>query len=305
MPDWQRAERYINYFGLFLILAFPVAAAIPVAGYVIETVALSCVILFAFRRKRLLLALGSVGSIAITWLVFGFNPMLIGVWAMVIIPGTLLGGLMAEGMTAVKSFVTAALFMAAISLFIFWSEKETLYQVLDYFQSWTQPETGIKGDNGNDFAVWGAKVIMIIKRLTPSLMALSGITQLFIAAIPVLLILRGAGGFAPTFGDFVFWKMPLNYIYPVGLFIILRMVGGEIIKIVADNFLLFFGIFYTVFGFAVIEYCFRKLRLSLFLRVLFYIGLFFMQLPGLILMAAVGIFDSYFDFRKVRAKIIG
>jgi len=27
--------------------------------------------------------------------------------------------------------------------------------------------------------------------------------------------------------------------------------------------------------------------------------------PGLILAAAVGLFDSYFDFRRVRARLIG
>jgi len=41
------------------------------------------------------------------------------------------------------------------------------------------------------------------------------------------------------------------------------------------------------------------------LRVFFYIGLIFLQLPGLILAAVVGFIDSYFDFRKVRARIIG
>jgi len=53
------------------------------------------------------------------------------------------------------------------------------------------------------------------------------------------------------------------------------------------------------------EYYLKKIRLSLFLKVLFYIGIVFLQLPGLLLAALIGIFDSYFDFRKVRARIIG
>ena len=83
------------------------------------------------------------------------------------------------------------------------------------------------------------------------------------------------------------------------------MVGTDALKMISDNLLFFIGVFYSVFGFSVFEYFLRKIRLTLFLKILFYVGFFFLQLPGLILAAAIGMFDSYFDFRQVKAKILG
>jgi len=95
--------------------------------------------------------------------------------------------------------------------------------------------------------------------------------------------------------------MPYNYIYIVGIMILLRLVGTEQLKVLADNVILFMGFFYALFGFSVFEYYLKKIKLSLFLRIVFYIAF----LPGVVFAVLMGLFDSYFDFRKVRAKIIG
>ncbi|UCD93485.1 MAG: DUF2232 domain-containing protein, partial [Candidatus Zixiibacteriota bacterium] len=111
--------------------------------------------------------------------------------------------------------------------------------------------------------------------------------------------------FFPSLGNFVHWKMPYYYVYITGALILLRLVGTELIRVFADNGILYIGFFYAVFGFSVIDYYLKKIRLSLFLKILFYIGFVFLQLPGLLLAAMIGLFDSYFDFRRVRARIIG
>jgi uncharacterized protein YybS (DUF2232 family) len=126
-----------------------------------------------------------------------------------------------------------------------------------------------------------------------------------VAIALLYVIFRSTGAFIPQFVEFVFWKMPFYFIYPTGLFIFMRLLGTGPIKVAADNCLLFMGVFYAVFGFAVMEYYLRKVRLSLFLRVLFYVGFVFLQVPGLMIAASVGLFDSYFDFRQIRARLIG
>ncbi|MFH2037360.1 MAG: DUF2232 domain-containing protein, partial [Candidatus Zixiibacteriota bacterium] len=103
----------------------------------------------------------------------------------------------------------------------------------------------------------------------------------------------------------IYWKMPYYYVYLLGFSIIIRLIGDNSMKIVADNMIFFIGFFYAAFGFALFEFYLKKIKLSRFMRILFYVGFIFLQLPGLIFAAIAGLFDSYFDFRKVRAKIIG
>jgi hypothetical protein len=308
MPDRHRIEQLITYIGFFFILIFLSAAGIPVVGYVAETGALFAVILFAYRRRSLLLMLSSVGSISMASLIYGANPLLIGLWAMVVLPGAIFGRLLAYGDSAVRAFVIAMITVSIISVFLFWGERDMIYQSLDLAHKWVQ--TGLisnapQGETGKEFIDWAANILAVIKRIMPSLMALSGVAQLFIGSTVLFLFLKGTGEFVADFGSFIHWKMPFGLIYPAGLLILFRLIGTEPIKIVADNGLLFLGIFYAVFGLAVVEYTLRKVKISTFLRVLFYIGLLFMQLPGLIMLAALGVFDSYLDFRRVRAKLIG
>ncbi|SYZ74590.1 membrane hypothetical protein [Candidatus Zixiibacteriota bacterium] len=308
MTEWRRIEPYFNIFGLFVILVFPIAVTIPVLGYFIETAALAYVILFALQRRQLFLTVGSIGSVIVASLLFGPSPMLLGLWALVIIPGTIFGKLVLYGISPGRTFVAAMIISGIISLFIFASERKLLMDSMDEMQKWVQAT--LMSDSGSvdekaDMTSWATNLISIIKRLMPALMALSAAAQLFVAAVAVIFLLRGIGQFAPSFGNFLFWKMSFNFIYPAGLFIVMRLAGNDLMKIVADNFLVFMGVIYAVFGFSVIEYFLRRIKASLFLKIIFYAGFVFLQLPGLVFAAALGVFDSYFDFRRVKAKMIG
>lgn len=312
MPEWPKVERYLNFIGLFLLLVFLVVVPIPVVGYLAGMGALASVVFFAFRRRQLLLAAGSIGSIVLASFLYGPSLLLLGLWAAVIIPGTLFGGLMASGIPAGKAFTVGLLASALIAMLMFWVQRDLILEALDSFHKWMQSGIASGGtaenavtESSNGMAVMLNTMIKTTRRLLPSLLALSAVFQLFIAAVFLFMLLKSAGGFTPSFGSFVFWKMPFNYIYLIGLFIAMRLLGPETLKITADNFLLFIGIIYAVFGFSVMEYFLRRIKLSFFLKVIFYFGFVLLYLPGLVLAALVGIFDSYFDFRHVKAKLIG
>jgi len=308
MAERQYIERYFNILGLFLILVFPIAVGVPVFGFLIETGALFSVIYFSFRSRRLMLAIGSIGSILMATLLFGPGILLIDIWGMIIIPGTIFGRLLAQGAVPARAFFISMMIMAIGSVIIFLSERDLIIKALDSVQSWIN--TGLSGGPtappaDNQFVEWTDNALAIMKRLLPALMALSSIAQLFAATVALFLILKMTGHYVRDFGSFIYWKMPFFFIYLTGLFIIMRMVGTDALKMISDNLLFFIGVFYSVFGFSVFEYFLRKIRLTLFLKILFYVGFFFLQLPGLILAAAIGMFDSYFDFRQVKAKILG
>jgi len=306
MPDQDKFDRGVVYFGLLISVTFPVISGIvPVLGYLTEFLVCFYLILFAVRRMWTFALIGSVGSLALMLGLFGFHAFLVAAWAKTVIPPLLFGAMMSEGIR-VRHALTAAVIAAAItSLAVFLSEKELIYSAFDQAQKWVQSGAADIPENGKKLDVIMAQIITFFKRTMPSLLAMSAVMQLFIGWLGAMVYMNAVGLFMQPMLSFYYWKMPDYYIYGLGLFFLARLGGPDIIKVIADNLILFLGLFYAVFGFALFEYYLKKLRLSLFLRILFYIGIILLQIPGLVFAALVGVFDSYFDFRKVRAKIIG
>ena len=308
VPRLRKFEFHISMAGLFLTMIFLLMYPIPVLGYLVQIGAIFSVIYFAFRRRNLLLGIAGLGSLLIGGFIIGLSPVLVAAWAGIVIPGAVLGRLMAVGGTPSRAFGLGMIFSAGIAVVFFLIEREAIFAGIDDFRKATM----LLVSNLDVHAVSRERLIdsfstlfTIIKRLLPSFMALSAVTQLFLGWVLLIVLLRALGEFFPSLGNFVHWKMPYYYVYVTGALILLRLVGTELIRIFADNGILYVGFFYAVFGFSVIEYYLKKIRLSLFLKILFYIGFVFLQLPGLLLAAMIGLFDSYFDFRRVRARIIG
>jgi len=305
MTFWDNIEQVTNPAGILTILAFPVVIGIPVIGYLMETIALFFVLLFAFRRQYLFLAISMFGSLLLAILMYGTEILIISMWAKAIIPGALLGYLIAEGLPVSRVFVFSIITIAIIVLILFWQEKTAIFQALDKTLGWIEGGLAGTSNQAGEMMELMTRTVAVIKRLIPAFMILSVVTQLFVGWIMLVIFLKAMGEFFPGFVNFYYWKMPDFYLFIIGMAVVMRLIGGELLEVVADNIILFIGFFYAAFGFALFEYYLKKIKLSLFLRVLFYIGFIFLQLPGLILAALVGLFDSYFDFRNVKARMIG
>nr|MBN2276925.1 DUF2232 domain-containing protein [candidate division Zixibacteria bacterium] len=309
MPTgWKQIEPFIKYGGLLITLLFLAVSEIVLVGYVAQIGVLFTMILFAFRRYYVFLVIGALGSLAVGYQVLGFSSFMMIAWAVVVIPGVLLGGLIASGRSTARAFAYAIGGAAILAVAMYFMQRSMIDMAINELRELTVMFVGDLGlsqvaeTNLTDNVV---KIVQLVGRLMPSLMALSAIAQLFLGWLLLVVVMHGLGEFFPTMGNFIYWKMPYFYMYGIGLFLVFRLVGPETARMVSDNGLVFLGFFYAVFGFSVIDYYLKRIRLSLFLRILFYIGFAFLQLPGLLLAALIGLLDSHFDFRRVRARIIG
>lgn len=308
MSDWSPADKIVTILGVMTILFFPLVIYIPVLGYIVQTAAIFAAMYLAFRRRGVILMTAALASLVMAASVFGFGLLLVMLWGSVLIPASIMGWLLSAGAPTARAFQTAMVLSVMTTLILFWGERDLFYAALNQTDEFL--ESGIAWGSLSEARAEEVRsmmqaFIMLVKRLMPSLMALSGVAQLFVAWVALIILSRSLNEYAPSFRSFLYWKMPEYYVYGVGVFLLLRLVGTESMKIVADNVILFIGFFYAVFGFSVLEYYLKKIRLSLFLRILFYIGILLLQVPGLILAAVIGFIDSYFDFRKVRARLIG
>ena len=308
MLDWEKAEKIFGGVGVFLLLVFPIVLGIPGIGYLVQTAAMCAAMYFAYRRYYFLLIPGLIGSLMLSGFVFGWNIILLGMWAVTVFPGTAFGWLLRVGVSTARTFVIVIAITVVISAGLYWGTHTVISQTLDSSYDWAQGLLATGDGNAAEnraFVEAVGSTIALVKRLMPALMALSVVGQLFVGWVLLLVMLRRLGEFVPGVRDFIFWKMPDYYVFIIGMIVLFRLLGTDAMTILADNFILFFGFFYALFGFSVFEFYLKKTRLSVFMRVLFYIGILLLQLPGLILAAAVGFFDSYFDFRKVKARLIG
>ena len=80
--------------------------------------------------------------------------------------------------------------------------------------------------------------------------------------------------------------------------------GWLVVEVIADNGLVISAIFYCVAGLALVEFTIRRLKVSWFMKALFYLMLFLTQIFGFVLVSLLGFIDSFADWRKIAAAKI-
>jgi uncharacterized protein YybS (DUF2232 family) len=118
-------------------------------------------------------------------------------------------------------------------------------------------------------------------------------------------LVRASGIFARPVPEFSLWKIPEWLMIPLGMAVILVLTNETVLVIIGWNTLLFLAILYSICGLSLVEYALRSRRFPGSVKVAVYLFLFLTQLVAGILLPLVALFDSKFDFRKIRAKQLG
>lgn len=101
------------------------------------------------------------------------------------------------------------------------------------------------------------------------------------------------------FGKFSYWSLPENLVWVVifaGLLTLLPFSGPQVTGI---SLLIFMGVIYFFQGIAIVSFYANKYEISTSLKVLIYF-LISVQTYVIMLVAAAGLFDLWFDFRRLR-----
>jgi hypothetical protein len=103
------------------------------------------------------------------------------------------------------------------------------------------------------------------------------------------------------------WRLPQYTLGLLFLFAAGRLIsdslGLEEMKRMSDNLLFASVLVFSITGFAMVEYLFRRFRVAWIMRGLFYFLALASALPGTIFLAAVGLADTQFDLRnRIPAK---
>ncbi|HKX11681.1 MAG TPA: DUF2232 domain-containing protein [bacterium] len=111
----------------------------------------------------------------------------------------------------------------------------------------------------------------------------------------------------PSVGNLHRWRFPFAGVWVlIGFALLLALdiyvVKGEVLKLLAINAFLVFGLVYLFQGLAIVAFYLGRWNLSPMLRLLFYSILVLFFQPLSFLLVAFGFFDSWFDFRRLQKK---
>lgn len=139
--------------------------------------------------------------------------------------------------------------------------------------------------------------------LTPASTVISAIVQF---SLGFLWLTWRLGQTIPALGKvqrFTHWKVPFGLTPVTGVAILVRLVGNDAMHLVADNTLLVLAVFYAICGLSFMEYTLHRVRVSIVIRILFYLLLFLTQIAGLLVMVLIGFIDSFMDWRKTAGNV--
>lgn len=301
--------------GLALSVTIPLWLTLPVASNLLEVIMAFALMVTVIENRLALSLAGATAGLLISlipgltgWPMILFLPL----WLKAVIPSILLGVLIGHGWSAGKSFSVMTLVVALFVYILYKQSGWLLVQQLDVMNksvgqtvATTLTARGYTPEIINEWLDTLSRMTALIERLLSGMLIMSGIVQLFIALLLVEGYYRRRDSYFPGFGPFIYWKIPEKLFYFLGAVLVARLFFGEDVKLVADNLLFMLSFIYAVGGLSLVEHLLRRLQLPLLVKILFYFGLFLMQLPGLIVASLAGLFDSYFDFRRVRAHSLG
>jgi len=300
-----------NWMEFGFILLYPLFLSAPVLNVVAGILAAYAVLSLTARSKLLIAGLAGVLSVGLS----------------AIFPAVVqLGDLPAELSVALTAMTMAPAFALAVGFRVFFRLRSamglmTLVTVITVgvvFMFGSDAIDGVFRDF-NELAQKDpaldsnmiAQLVKTLRWLTPALIATQVLLPMFLAwyLAPTIerLLLSGRSVALATSRSFHWltltqWRLPSLTLALVLLFGAGRLaadaLGVEVVTRVCDNLLFVTLLAFSVTGFALVEYAFRRFRISWLMRGVFYFLALISALPGAVFLAVVGLIDTQFDLRN-------
>jgi hypothetical protein len=147
-------------------------------------------------------------------------------------------------------------------------------------------------------------IVEVMARLVPSATIINMVAQFSIGFVWFLSRGVSAERSAVLLAPLTRWRVPFGLIALVIAAALGRLLGGELVVLIADNLFLGLSVCYCVGGLALAAHVLIRLNLPLVVRVLFYIAMLLTGVIGYMLIVLLGFVDSFADWRKLSSQSI-
>lgn len=201
--------------------------------------------------------------------------------------------------TIAGMFFLSALAGTGVIEFISTYINRNLTLTLDFYRTAGLPSETI------DF-ISGAmeRIEYVLVRLLPGMMAAAALLLTWSTLLLARPLLLARQLVIPDFGPLVLWRAPEKMVWVLIACGLLLLLPAKDLKILGLNGLMVSMVIYFFQGIAIVAFFFERRRFPRPLRVLLY-SLLALQQFLLLLVVVVGLFDLWFNFRKLDNKIGG
>ncbi len=226
-------------------------------------------------------------------------------WAAILAASIMCGVLAARKMPWQRVFAAALLALAALAsvqMFPLWSKM-----ILDA----SEVSEALMSDFGDTLALSGYSEQQIknfaeqfqafyagFVRVLPSFSLMAVMLQFSIGFWLFVRWLNRSGRENIIIPEFLKWKMPFALTPILMTAILMRLLGSDLIIMMADNLLLILAVFYAIAGIGLIEFFMKRLRFATLSRILVYLLFLLTHAAGFALLMLLGFIDSFFDWRR-------
>ncbi|MBW1742372.1 MAG: YybS family protein [Deltaproteobacteria bacterium] len=142
-------------------------------------------------------------------------------------------------------------------------------------------------------------IVYIALRILPSIIVVATLFLVWTNLLLARFLFQSRQLFYPDFGRLNQWQAPEPLVWAVIASGILLLVGDSGITLIGINSLIILMMIYFFQGIAIVSFYLEKKQFPRLLRIMLY-GLIAMQQLLLLLVIAVGFFDTWIDFRRER-----
>lgn len=302
----------LKLFGLSQPNAFVASLFTELFAYGMAVVVIYGVASLAFEQLWSWLAAGTVAGLVAGYLTAGTEHL--GETALTVIAmiaaGTIIGVVIQRGYSPFRAYLASLIVATAFILIMLlphWAELQVAAEksrdllVTDFETTLTA--SGYSPEMQESSRDTFKRGLDILIHLIPASTILSGVVQLSLGFL--WFSVRTRRLYQRVVADpFVFWKVPFGLLPLVIVLALMRLFGNESLQLIADNGLVITAIFYCLAGLALVESTIRRLKVSWFMKGLFYLMLFLTQIFGFMLVSLLGFIDSFVDWRKIAAAKI-
>lgn len=263
----------------------------------------------AYFKYTYLLWISGIGAFVLGYMFTGINGIwtLLTAWSMIMFASIITGRLTLKEWPQLKIYLVAATTIVLFSIMMYYT------YLIDYISFSTELVNSILADlktyleisnssaaETSEFMAQATRLFNMTARIGPALIILSYVMQF---SLGYFMFVHFTGKYElkkSLLPSFIYWKMPFAGMIVLLLAIPMRLFADEPLVLIADNIIVFMTVFYSITGLAIMEFYLRKFKMTKFMRVLFYLMLFFSQLIGFLVAALLGFIDSFTDWRKAQ-----
>lgn len=287
-------------------LGAPAAAIMLLAalGYLLAMMVYRVLARLTFDGRLWIVAVASAASLAIAVVLSRQSSVwMIAVELAVPVLSSVAVGLAAQRAVRFRSaYVLGLIVLIGCLLVRYWSEWPSMIRDLTYMtdEALAHDGAGALDAAGLASVPFGRGYLRMMHRvvpLVPGLLTMSAVVQFSVGTVWFFYgVARRSVSTAVTL-SFTRWKMPRPVVLVLLAAALVHLVGSAGPRLIADNVLLGLLIFYSVTGFAALEYVFQARRAPIWIRIVVYIVIALTHLYGLAAIALVGVIDSLFGWR--------